>query len=101
MFEYEITIRRTTYNKMSAYLTTRVFSSSTQMEGQSLEVIDNLFTENEYTCIHDPVEFMMGMYRFDRYVEVGIVFPQEDDNDDFTIFHSGYTEATQMRKPFS
>jgi hypothetical protein len=44
---------------------------------------------------------MMGMYRFDRYVEVGIVFPQEDDNDDFTIFHSGYTEATQMRKPFS
>jgi len=101
MFEYEITIRRTETNKMSAYLTTRVFSSSTQMEGQSLEVIDNLFTENEYTCIHDPVEFMMAMYRFDRYVEVGIVFPQEDDNDEFSIYYLGPTTATQMRKPFS
>jgi hypothetical protein len=101
IFEYEITIRRTTYNKMSAYLTTRSFSSSVQMEGQTFEVIDNLLTENEYTCIHDPVEFMMAMYRFDRYVEVGIVFPREDENQEFSLYNSGYTEVTQMRKPFS
>lgn len=101
MFSYEITLRRTETNKFSAFLTTETFSSSTQMEGQSLEVIDNLFTENSYKCMHDPVEFMVSMSKFSRYVEVNLKIPQESDNQVFTIYPYGYTEVLQTRKPFS